>query len=65
MLTRQIDAALSALSMCRDRLPALSQVYREGSVERSALDELIGCLGRVDEILSARAAHRATQSPPA
>ena len=60
MLTRSIDAALDALAACRSRVPQLREVYRPGSPERAALDDLLSALTRTDEALSAGRA-----SPPA
>jgi hypothetical protein len=51
MLTRRIDAALDALQACRDRLPLLRDLYRPGSPERAALDEILGALSRADPVL--------------
>ena len=54
MLTRRIDAALMAMTSCRDRVPDLLDVYRPGSPERSALDDLLAALKRADQVLTAR-----------
>jgi hypothetical protein len=51
MLTRRIDAALSALADCRDRVPELRDLYRPGSAERTILDELLRIVGRTREVL--------------
>ena len=41
MLTRRIDAALQAMSDCRERLPQLCEIHRPGSAEREALEALL------------------------
>jgi hypothetical protein len=46
MLTRRIDAALHALTECRARVPPLRDLYRPGSTERAALDDLLEALNR-------------------
>ena len=51
MLTRRIDAALNALTECRARLPPLRDLYRPGSAERAALDDLLEALNRTNEAL--------------
>ena len=58
MLTRRIDAAFDALAACRDRVPALRDVYRLGSAERAALDGLLEALDRTDNALRLTAARR-------
>jgi hypothetical protein len=55
MLTRRIDAALSALAECQARLPALRDVFRVGAPEHAALNELILALKRTDDLLHRRA----------
>ena len=52
MLTRRIDAALDALAACRDRVPFLRDLYRAGTIERAALDDLLDALRRTDDALS-------------
>jgi len=52
MLTRRIDAALSALADCRARVPALRDLYRPDAAERAALDELLEAARRVDQLLA-------------
>ncbi len=54
MLTRSIDQALEALTACRQRLPALRDLYREGSPERAALDTVLEAVRRVDAVMGAR-----------
>ncbi|HEX4184191.1 MAG TPA: hypothetical protein VHY34_13130 [Caulobacteraceae bacterium] len=51
MLTRRIDAALDALQACRERLPRLRDLYRPGSPERVALDEVVTAIGRADQVM--------------
>jgi hypothetical protein len=51
MLTRRIDAALTALTDCRQRVPALRDLYRPGSAERAALDELLTAIERADRVV--------------
>jgi hypothetical protein len=53
MLTRRIDAAFQALAACRDRLPALREIYRAGSPERAPLDDLMEALRRAEDALLA------------
>lgn len=52
MLTRRIDAALDAIAACRDRIPALRDLYRDGSWERAALDDLIAAARRANGLLT-------------
>ncbi len=52
MLTHRIDAALDAIAACRERAPALRDLYRDGSRERAALDDLIAAARRANDILS-------------
>jgi hypothetical protein len=52
MLTRRIDAALDAIAACRDRVPALRDLYRDGTPERAALDVLIDAARRANGVLS-------------
>jgi len=51
MITRKIDAALEALADCRASLPDLRDLYRRGSPERIALDDLLKALRRTREVL--------------
>ena len=41
MITQRIDAAIEAMVACRNRVPYLRDLYRSGSPERAALDELL------------------------
>jgi hypothetical protein len=52
MLTRRIDAALDAIAACRERVPALRDLYRYGTPERAALDDLIDAARRANGALS-------------
>ena len=56
MLSRRIDTALDAIVRCRSQVPLLSGLYRPGSPERTALDELAEVLGRADAALFHRPA---------
>jgi hypothetical protein len=56
MLTRRIDAAFHAIVQCRHRVPFLSEVYRPGTPERAAIDDLLNALQRADETLLLRKA---------
>lgn len=40
MITRRIDRGLEALHQCEAALPGLADVFREGSPERLALQEV-------------------------
>jgi hypothetical protein len=60
MLTRRIDAALDAIAACRERVPALRDLYRDGSRERAALDELIEAARRATGVLIDRGADAST-----
>jgi hypothetical protein len=64
MLTRRIDAALMAMTSCRERVPDLRDVYQSGSPERSALDNLLAALERADHVLMARDSHPSTVLTP-
>jgi hypothetical protein len=52
MLTRKIDAALTALDACRARTPALRDCYRPGGPERAALDALLAALEQAAAVLA-------------
>lgn len=54
MRTRRLDAAFDALSACRSRVPFLRDVYRPGTPERVAVDDLLNALARLD---AAKVAH--------
>jgi hypothetical protein len=58
MLTRRIDAALDAIAACRERVPALRDLYRDGTREREALDDLIEAARRARGVLTGPGAHR-------
>lgn len=60
MLTRRIDTALDAIARCRSQVPFLSGLYRPGSPERLALEDLLAALRRTDDALLRRQA-----APPA
>ena len=48
MLTRRIEDALDSLWVCRERLPMLRDLFRDGSPERAALDDAIR---RADKVM--------------
>jgi hypothetical protein len=52
MLTRRIDAALDAIAACSERVPMLRDLYRDGTPERAALDDLINAARRASGALS-------------
>jgi hypothetical protein len=52
MHTHRIDAALDAIAACRNRVPALRDLYRAGSRERAALDDLIAAARRANGLLT-------------
>jgi hypothetical protein len=52
MLTRRIDAALDAIAACRDRVPELRNLYRDGTPERAALENLIDAAHRANGVLA-------------
>ena len=56
MLTRRIDAALDAIARCRRQVPELSDVFRPGTPERAALEDLLAALKRTDDVLLGRQA---------
>jgi hypothetical protein len=60
MLTRRIDSAIESLWTCRERLPFLRELYRPGSPERAALDDVLAAIRRADTVLLGQGA-----SPPA
>jgi len=51
MLTRRIDAALDTVAACRNRLPPLRDLFRDGTCERAALDNLLEALERANDAL--------------
>jgi hypothetical protein len=59
MLTRRIDSAIESLWTCRERLPFLRELYRPGSPERAALDDVLAAIRRADQVLLGQGA-----SPP-
>jgi hypothetical protein len=61
MLTRQIDAAFDAIAACRERVPALRDLYRDGTPERAALDDLIDAARRANGALSGEGPSAPTQ----
>ena len=61
MLTRSIDQALDALDACRERVPFLRDLYREGRPERVVLDEVLNVVCKADAAISRR---RVPVAPP-
>jgi hypothetical protein len=51
MLTRKIDRALDAMAACRDRLPALREIYRADSPESLALGSLLEAVELTQRVL--------------
>lgn len=51
MLTRRIDRALEALISCREHVPGLRDLYRDGTPERAALDAVLDGVRRADGLL--------------
>jgi hypothetical protein len=59
MLTRKIDRALDAMAACKDRVPALREIYRADSPEGLALGHLMDAVERAEQILQGQAAQAA------
>jgi|GEM_PF-2030803 len=51
MLTRKIDRALDAMAACKDRVPALREIYRADSPEGLALGHLMDAVERAQQAL--------------
>lgn len=51
MLTRKIDRALDAMAACKDRVPALREIYRADSPEGLALGHLMDAVERAQRAL--------------
>ena len=51
MLTRKIDQALDAMAACKDRVPALREIYRADSPEGLALGHLMDAVERAQRAL--------------
>ena len=62
MLSRQIDAAMYAMQTCGERVPFLRDQYQPGSMERSALDDVLASLKRADAVLFSAAAAAPAES---
>jgi hypothetical protein len=56
MLTRKIDRALDAMAACKDRVPALREIYRADSPEGLALGHLMEAVERAQQVLQGPAA---------
>lgn len=56
MLTRKIDRALDAMAACKDRVPALREIYRADSPEGLALGHLMEAVERAQQALEGLAA---------
>ena len=56
MLTRKIDQALDAMAACKDRVPALREIYRADSPEALALANLMDAVERAQAALQGQAA---------
>jgi hypothetical protein len=56
MLTRKIDRALDAMAACKDRVPALREIYRADSPEGLALGHLMEAVERAQQALQGPAA---------
>jgi hypothetical protein len=52
MLTRRIDAALIALSDCRERLPFLRDLSPAGSPRRAALDRVLEAIEQATAVMA-------------
>ncbi len=59
MLTRKIDRALDAMAACKDRVPALREIYRADSPEGLALRNLMEAVERAQQVLQGQGAHAA------
>jgi hypothetical protein len=55
MLTRKIDRALDAMAACKDRVPALREIYRADSPEGLALGNLMDAVERAQQVLQGHA----------
>jgi hypothetical protein len=55
MLTRKIDRALDAMAACKDRVPALREIYRADSPEGLALGHLMEAVERAQQVLQGQA----------
>ena len=56
MLTRKIDRALDAMAACKDRVPALREIYRADSPEGLALGNLMDAVERAQQVLQGHGA---------
>jgi hypothetical protein len=56
MLTRKIDRALDAMAACKDRVPALREIYRADSPEGLALGNLMEAVERAQQVLQGQGA---------
>ena len=56
MLTRKIDQALDAMAACKDRVPALREIYRADSPEGLALGHLMDAVEQAQRALQGPAA---------
>jgi hypothetical protein len=56
MLTRKIDRALDAMAACKDRVPALREIYRADSPEGLALGNLMDAVEQAQQVLQGPAA---------
>jgi hypothetical protein len=56
MLTRKIDRALDAMAACKDRVPALREIYRADSPEGLALGNLMDAVERAQQVLQGQGA---------
>ena len=59
MLTRKIDQALDAMAACKDRVPALREIYRADSPEGLALGNLMDAVERAQQVLQGQGGHAA------
>jgi hypothetical protein len=56
MLTRKIDRALDAMAACKDRVPALREIYRADSPEGLALGHLMDAVEQAQQVLQGQGA---------
>jgi hypothetical protein len=56
MLTRKIDRALDAMAACKDRVPALREIYRADSPEGLALGNLMEAVEQAQQALQGQGA---------
>jgi hypothetical protein len=56
MLTRKIDRALDAMAACKDRVPALREIYRADSPEGLALGNLMEAVEQAQQVLQGQGA---------